>query len=423
MNEFTISIAVFLAVYALIMSEKFNRMVVSLFGAAILIGTKIFTQREALKYVDSDTIILLLSMMIIVNIMKYTGIFEYIAIKIAKSSNNSAIKIMIMFSLFTAVSSAFLDNVTTILLVTPVTIVIAKQLKVNPVYFVIPEVLLANIGGTATLIGDPPNIMIGSQVGLGFMDFIYYLAPIILVAITFVCILFLFMFKKHLQVDHSHFKEIMKLNENLAIKDKKLLMKSGIIMLLTILGFLIGHHIGLESSEVAFLGATTLLFISKVDPEELVMDIEWTTIFFFVGLFILVGGLEKTGVIDLLAKELLALSKDNLFMMTMFVLWGAAIISAFLDNIPFVATMIPLIQTIGQNMNGVDITPIWWALALGACLGGNGTIIGASANVIAVGILEKQKHKISFLDFMKVGFPIMILCIILSTIYLKIRFF
>lgn len=423
MNEFTISIAVFLAVYALIMSEKFNRMVVSLFGAAILIGTKIFTQREALKYVDSDTIILLLSMMIIVNIMKYTGIFEYIAIKIAKSSNNSAIKIMIMFSLFTAVSSAFLDNVTTILLVTPVTIVIAKQLKVNPVYFVIPEVLLANIGGTATLIGDPPNIMIGSQVGLGFMDFIYYLAPIILVAITFVCILFLFMFKKHLQVDHSHFKEIMKLNENLAIKDKKLLMKSGIIMLFTILGFLIGHHIGLESSEVAFLGATTLLFISKVDPEELVMDIEWTTIFFFVGLFILVGGLEKTGVIDLLAKELLALSKDNLFMMTMFVLWGAAIISAFLDNIPFVATMIPLIQTIGQNMNGVDITPIWWALALGACLGGNGTIIGASANVIAVGILEKQKHKISFLDFMKVGFPIMILCIILSTIYLKIRFF
>ena len=311
MNEFTISIAVFLTVYALIMSEKFNRMIVSLFGAAILIGTKIFTQREALKYVDSDTIILLLSMMIIVNIMKYTGIFEYIAIKIAKSSNNSAMRIMIMFSLFTAVSSAFLDNVTTILLVTPVTIVIAKQLKINPVYFVIPEVLLANIGGTATLIGDPPNIMIGSQVGLGFMDFIYNLAPIILIVITFISILFLFLFKKHLQVNRNNFKEIMKLNENLAIKDKKLLMKSGIIMLFTIFGFLIGHHIGLESSEVAFLGATTLLFISKVDPEELVMDIEWTTIFFFVGLFILVGGLEKTGVIDLLAKELLALSKDN----------------------------------------------------------------------------------------------------------------
>lgn len=423
MSEFTISIAVFSVVYILIMSEKVNRMVVSLFGAAVLIASKIFTEKEALSYVDSDTIILLLSMMIIVNIMKYTGIFEYAAIKIAKSSNNSVLKIMILFAIFTAVSSAFLDNVTTILLVTPVTIVIAKQLGVNPVYLVMPEVLLANIGGTATLIGDPPNIMIGSKVNLDFMDFIVNLAPLIVFTMLIIIILLSMGFKKHLQVNHENFKNVMNMDEKLAIKDKKLLIKSGIVMFATISGFLFGHQFDMESSSIAFIGATTLLFISKTDPEELVMDIEWTTLFFFSGLFMLVGGLEKTGVIDMLAGQIITFSKDNLFLTTMLVLWGSAIISAFLDNIPFVATMIPLIQKVGEEMVGIDISPIWWALALGACLGGNGTIIGASANVIAMGILEKQKYRVSFFNYMKIGFPIMLICIVLSTIYLKFRYF
>lgn len=423
MNEFAISLSVFIITYILIMSEKINRMVVALFGAAIIIALNILTEHEALSYIDSDTIILLLSMMIIVNIMKRTGIFEYIAIRIAKLSKGSPTIIMVLFSVFTAIASAFLDNVTTILLVAPVTIVIANQLKINPVLFIIPEVMLANIGGTATLIGDPPNIMIGSKAGLTFIDFIFNMAPVVIIISIVMLLSFKFIYRKSLHSSVGDFKEILQMDEKLAIKDKVLLIKSITILIITIIGFLLSHTLHLEAATIALIAAATLLFISKVDPDEIMHDIEWTTLFFFGALFMLVGALEKVGAISMLANILIKATNGNLFLTTMAILWGSAIASSFLDNIPFVATMIPLIQSIGADMPGVDIHPLWWALALGACLGGNGTIIGASANVIAVGALEKQKHKLSFLEFMKIGFPTMIISIIISTIYLTIKFF
>lgn len=423
MNSASIAVGVFLLVYMVIISEKVNRMVVAFFGVALILMFKIMDLKAAVSHVDPETLILLLSMMIIVNITKETGVFEYAAIKIAKVSNGSVPKIMIMFSLFTAVSSAFLDNVTTILLVAPVTVVIAKTLSLNPAYLIIPEVMLANIGGTATLIGDPPNIMIGSKTGLGFVDFITALSPVVLVVSVLVLSLFYILYRKHLKADKESWARVMNMDEKLAIKNKALLTKCTVVLVCTIIGFLLGHAFGFDSAAIAFMGSAILMLISKLDPEEIMLSIEWTTLFFFAGLFILVGALEEVGVIEKIAQLMMDVTGSNIMLAALVILWGSAIASAFLDNIPFVATMIPLITSMGAHMHGIDITPLWWALALGACLGGNGTIMGASANVIASGILQKERHKLSFVSFMKVGMPVVIISILVSSAYLMLRYF
>ncbi len=418
-NHLIVGVSVFVLTYLLIVTEKFNRTAVAMFGAVLMLILNVEKQASAFHYIDLNTIFLLVGMMIIVNIMRKTGIFEYMAIRTAKIAKGDPWRIVVLFSILTGISSALLDNVTTILLVVPVTIVIAEALKLNPVPFLIPEVLIANIGGTATLIGDPPNIMIGSATGLGFNDFLFNLSPIVVVIVLISLFVLKFVFKKRLTSNAEARQQVMAMNEQLAIKDKRLMIKSLIVLALTMVGFLLHQTFGYESATVALFGAGLLLLISRTDPEEILSEIEWPTIFFFASLFILVGALEEVGIIEMLASKLIAFTGGNMVLTVLVILWGSAIASAFLDNIPFVATMIPLIQNMGK-ISGLEITPLWWALALGACLGGNGTMIGASANVIVGGLLEKYGYKMTFWDFMKIGFPIMIISIMLASVYMYI---
>jgi Na+/H+ antiporter NhaD/arsenite permease-like protein len=418
-NHLVVAIIIFTLTYTAIISEKINRMTIALFGAVLMIVFQVLPQEHAFRVIDFNTIGLLIGMMIMVNILKKTGIFQYVAIKTAKYSKGDPWKIILYFSIITAVSSALLDNVTTILLITPVTLVITDTLKINPIPFMIPEILAANIGGTATLIGDPPNIMIGGATKLGFLDFLINLSPIVVIIFIVTIFLLKLIYKNSLIVSEENRKKILEFDERKAINDRVLLMKSFAVLGLTILGFTTHQIIGLESATVALFGGSLLLLISKVEPEDILIEIEWTTIFFFIGLFVLVGALEEVGVVEILAKKMLNFTKGDLFMTAMLILWMAAIASAFIDNIPFVATMIPLIKSLSM-ISGIDVTPLWWALSLGACLGGNGTLVGASANVIVGGMLEKNKNKLAFLEYMKIGFPLMIISIIIASIYLII---
>lgn len=417
-TNFLPAIIIFLVAYGIIISEKLNRTVVALLGAIAMVVFHILSQEEAFHVIDFNTIGLLVGMMTIVNILKRTGIFQYIAIKTAKLSKGSPWKIMLYFSVVTAVASALLDNVTTILLIAPVTFVITETLGLNPVPFLITEVLTANIGGTATLIGDPPNIMIGGATNLSFMDFLINLGPVVVVIFIVVLLLLKFIYGSQLKISEENKAKIAEFDETKTITDSVLLKKSGIVLLGTIIGFAIHQSFGLESATIALLGAGILLLISKVDVEEILTEVEWPTIFFFMGLFIMVGALEEIGVIEVVANQLISLTHGNVFVTTMLILWVAAIASAFLDNIPFVATMIPLIHSIGAT--GMDTTSLWWALALGACLGGNGSVVGATANVIVSGMLHKKGYKLTFGDFLKIGFPLMLISVFISMIYLII---
>ena len=417
-TNFLPAIIIFLVAYGIIISEKLNRTVVALLGAIAMVVFHILSQEEAFHVIDFNTIGLLVGMMTIVNILKRTGIFQYIAIKTAKLSKGSPWKIMLYFSVVTAVASALLDNVTTILLIAPVTFVITETLGLNPVPFLITEVLTANIGGTATLIGDPPNIMIGGATNLSFMDFLINLGPVVVVIFIVVLLLLKFIYGSQLKISEENKAKIAEFDETKTITDPVLLKKSGIVLIGTIIGFAIHQSFGLESATIALLGAGILLLISKVDVEEILTEVEWPTIFFFMGLFIMVGALEEIGVIEVVANQLISLTHGNVFVTTMLILWVAAIASAFLDNIPFVATMIPLIHSIGAT--GMDTTSLWWALALGACLGGNGSVVGATANVIVSGMLHKKGYKLTFGDFLKIGFPLMLISVFISMIYLII---
>ncbi|MEX1307677.1 MAG: ArsB/NhaD family transporter [Eubacteriales bacterium] len=413
------AVGIFIAIYSVIISEKINRTTIAVFGASLLLLFKILTQDQALEKIDFNTIGLLIGMMVIVNILRRTGAFEYLAIWAAKAVKGNPWKILVVFSIFTAVASALLDNVTTILLIVPITLVITDTLETDPIPFVLPLILVSNIGGTATLIGDPPNIMIGSAADLGFLDFIENLTPVVIVIFIVVIFIFRVLFKKSMHITEDKRIKIMQMDEKLAIKDGVLLKKSLIVLGITITGFVLHEFIGFESATVALIGAALLLLISKVDPEEILLEIEWATLFFFVALFILVGGLEEVGVIEYLANGMLKITHGNLSMMVILILWGSAIASAFLDNIPFVATMIPLIKSMAV-LSDINVMPLWWALALGACLGGNGTLVGASANVIGSGMLAKHGNKLSFVRYLKYGFPIMIVSVIIATIYLVI---
>ncbi|AUN09478.1 hypothetical protein RSJ21_03270 [Clostridium botulinum] len=412
---------IFIIVYALIISEKVNRVVASLGGAAIMLILKLITQEKAFLKIDFNTIGLLVGMMIIVNITKRTGVFEYIAIKAAKFSKGNPIKILILFSVITAVLSGVLDNVTTVLLIVPVTLVITKTLEIDPIPFLMCEIFASNIGGTATLIGDPPNLMIGSAAGLSFLDFVKNLAPVIIIILTVTLLGIRQLYKNSMKTSEEDKKKIMALDESKAIRDMSLMKKCLTVLFLTLIGFLTHSYLGFESATIAIAGSAILLAISKVEPDEILQETEWGTIFFFIGLFIMTGVLEDVGIMEVLAQKTMSLTKGNLVMTGIFVLWISAIASAFIDNIPFVATMIPLIKAMG-TMGGMDIVPLWWALSLGACLGGNGTMIGASANLVVIGIAEKSGYKISFKDYFKLGFPVMLVSIIICTAYLLMFF-
>lgn len=411
------SLTIFLIVMALIMSEKMNRTLAALIGASMVLLLRIMTFDQALSYIDFNTLGVLVGMMIIVGVVKNTGIFEYLAIYASKKVKGDPWKIILSLGLITAVTSAFLDNVTTVLLIVPMTFVITDTLGLEPIPFLIPEIIASNMGGTATLIGDPPNIMIGSATGLGFVDFIVNLGPIIAVIFAVTFLIFKILFRKQLVVDPEKQLEIMKFDEKKTIRDRVLLRKSLIVLGLVILGFFFHEQLHYSSGLVALSGAALLLFLSGESVDEIFSMVEWPTLFFFGGLFVLVGALEQVGLINQLASELVHLTKNNLLLTGTIIIWFSAMASSVLDNIPFVATLIPLVKAMGAHGN-MDITPLWWAISLGACLGGNGTMIGASANVIVAGLAEKHGCKLTFGRYLKYGFPLMIVSILLSTIYL-----
>lgn len=415
-----IAVVIFAVTMMAIMTEKIHRTLAAVTGAILLILTGVLTVESGFSYVDVNTLGVLIGMMLFVTIVKSSGIFEYIAIRAAKIAKGRPWAIMAMFMVITALLSAFLDNVTTVLLIGPMTLAITNMLKVNPVPFFLSQILASNIGGTATLIGDPPNIMIGSAGGLSFTDFVWNTGPAVLLVMAATILCFYFIYGRRLQVDQDAAQVVMALDEGKAIKDRPLLIKSVIMIVLVVLGFIFHAQLHLESCTVALTAAVVMLLIGKQDLEETIAGVEWTTILFFTGLFVVVGGLQETGVIQILANQLMALTDGRLALTLVIILWVSAIVSSFLDNIPFVATLIPLILTM-QN-SGMDVTPLWWAVSLGACLGGNGTLIGASANVVLSGISVKHGYPITFGGYFKVGFPMMLVSIAISTVYLLLRY-
>lgn len=422
--HFIVAIAVFSVLYILISTEKFNKTILALFGGAVFLVLGIIDQEKAFfEHADWNVIILLISMMVIVGITKRTGLFQYVAIKAAKAARGNPVMILILLSVITAVFSAFLDNVTTVLILTPVTILIAVELGISPVPFIISEAIASNIGGTATLIGDPPNIMIGSAAGLNFMDFLVNLAPVIIIILALFCLYAYFVFGRKLQVSNERRARIMDFNEKQAITDKVLLVKSVVVLGLVIVGFLVHSFIHAEPATIALAGAAVLMLLTdRHEVEAFFHEVEWGTIFFFLGLFIMVGGLVEVGAIKLLAGKLMEWTHGDISVTSIVVVWFSGIFSAIVDNIPYVATMIPLVQDIGNTVGKEAVLPLWWALSLGACLGGNGTLIGASANVVSAGIAGKSGYKISFLEFTKYGAVFMLISLAVSTVYIWFRF-
>ena len=437
-TAFWTATTIFLLAYAVIVSEKIHKTIIAIFGAGLMLVLKILEQHEAFHVeefgVDWNVIFLLISMMVIINLMRPTGVFEYIAIKSAKLGKGEPIRILVIFAIVTAVLSALLDNVTTVLLIVPVTILIADALEVDPLPYLISCVLASNIGGTATLIGDPPNIMIASKAQLDFMDFIYHLAPVVVITMVVYILTIKLIWGKKLKTREELKKRIMAMDENEAIKDPVMLKKSLIVLAMVLTGFVLHGMLHFQPATVALFGAGLLLLLSKThEPHHILAEVEWPTIFFFIGLFIIIGGVVKVGLIKWMSIKVLEITQGNLLATSMVVMWFSAFASAFIDNIPYVATMNPLIVDMAKqlwpNLQGiellhhVDLMPLWWSLALGACLGGNGTAIGASANVIVVGMSEKAGKRISFGKFMLYGMPIMIMTVIISTIYVWLRYY
>lgn len=422
-DQAIIALGLFLIIYCLIVSEKIHRTIAALGGGLLMIAFGFLDQESAIHHIDFNTIGLLTGMMIMVAITSETGLFNYLAIWSAKKVKGSPLQILVILSLITAVGSAFLDNVTTVLLMVPVTFSITRQLHVTPMPFLISEILMANIGGTATMIGDPPNIMIGSAVSeISFNDFIFNLTFITAVIGVVTISILVFLYRRQLVATGESRKRLMEIDERELIKDVPLLVKCLFVLFLTILGFFIHQIIDLESASVALAGAVLLLLIAgQKHLEGALAQVEWSTIFFFIGLFVLVGGLMETGVIENFAIQAMHITKGELVGSSLLILWMSAIASAFVDNIPFVATMIPMIKEFGE-MGMTNLEPLWWSLALGACLGGNGTLIGASANVIVAGLASREGHEISFFMFFKMAFPLMLLSIIISTAYIYFRY-
>jgi Na+/H+ antiporter NhaD/arsenite permease-like protein len=444
MSSLTLALLIFGLSYLLIMTERIHKTIVALFGAAVMIGLGVVSQDEAFyshEYgVDYNVVFLLIGMMVIVNIIRETGLFEWLAVWAAKKADARPFRLLVLLALLTAGLSAMLDNVTTVLLMAPVTLSITKRLELNPVSFLIVQAVASNIGGTATLVGDPPNIMIASKAELGYLDFLAVLGPIVIVMMaTFIGMLWI-VFGRRMRVAPHVRKAVLALNPDDAVQDRAFLRRCLWLLGLVNVGFCLHSLIHQEPATIALLGASLFMLMGHGrrdghDAEELsyLAEVEWKTIFFFIGLFILVGGLVKVGAIRALADQLVTATHGNQAGAIMAVLWGSAVFSAVVDNIPYVAAMNPLIVDLARSLHPditdyatlvhqPDILPLWWALALGACLGGNGTLIGASANVVIVDLARKAGYRITFWQFFRFGFPVMVGTVALSALYLWLIF-
>ncbi|HWV44966.1 MAG TPA: ArsB/NhaD family transporter [Nitrospira sp.] len=444
MSSLMLALLIFGLCYVLIMTERLHKTIVALFGAAVMIGLGVVSQEEAFYShefgVDYNVVFLLIGMMVIINIVRETGLFEVLAVWAAQRADAKPFRLLVLLAILTAVLSAMLDNVTTVLLMAPVTLAITKRLELNPVTFLMTEALASNIGGTATLVGDPPNIMIASKAELSYLDFLVVMGPIVIVIMAVFLTALWFIFGRTMTVAPHLREAVLALSSRESVPDEAFLRRCLILLAVINVGFCVHSLVHLEPATIALLGASLFMVIGHArrkpeDAEELtyLAEVEWKTIFFFIGLFILVGGLVKVGVIRYLADQLVAVTRGNLTGSTMAVLWGSTILSAVVDNIPYVAAMNPLIVDLARSLHPEitdyvalvhqpDILPLWWALALGACLGGNGTIIGASANVVIVDIARKAGYRITFWQFLKFGFPVMIGSVALSAIYLWLVF-
>lgn len=425
-----VSASLLILAYIFIALEKIPKVTIALLGGALTIVLGLVSQTKTLgdginphyfiNFIDFNVIFLLVSMMVIVSITTRSGVFNWIANELLKFTKGHPVKVLCALGLFTAVTSAFLDNVTTVILIMPITFAIAKKLDIDPIPFLLTEIFSSNIGGTATLIGDPPNIIIGSAGGLSFIDFIKELTPVILVIMCVVLTVLAFIFRKKLHASQDKMDEVAKIDNSHTITDKALMIRSTLILALVILGFMLHDVTHIETCVVAMLGASILLIFEK--PNEILQDVEWNTIFFFIGLFIIIGGLEASGGIKLMAEWILKVTQGSQAATSMIILWASGVISGIIDNIPYTATMAPMLVEIEKTMGATYAYPLWWALSLGACLGGNMTIIGAAANVIVSENAAKSGHPISFMRFLKYGVGVVAISLLISTAYIYLRF-
>ncbi|MCQ2744630.1 MAG: ArsB/NhaD family transporter [bacterium] len=429
-NAMAVSASILVIAYLFIATEKIPKVTVALVGASLtllfgLLGQNAKIDGELnpfyfINYVDFNVIFLLVSMMIIVSIATRSGMFNWVANEMLKKTKGHPKIILCCLALFTAVASAFLDNVTTVILIMPVTFAISRELDINPIPFLITEILASNIGGTSTLIGDPPNIIIGSAAGLSFMDFIRELTGIVAVILFVVICIMTFWFRKQLHTTEEKMSKIAQMDNSQTIKDKGLMIRSLIVLLLVISGFVTHDITHIQTCVCAMTGASILLLFEK--PADILTDVEWSTIFFFIGLFIIIGGFEKAGGIELMAKWLIDITHGSQTLASMVILWGSGILSGIIDNIPYTATMTPMIAEIATAKGSAFATPMWWCLSLGACLGGNMTIIGAAANVIVSETSAANGYKIKFMEYLKYGLVVMLISLVLSTVYIYFRF-
>lgn len=432
-NPQIVATVILLVSYVILFTEKLNRAVVALLGASVMIFAGILTQKSAIEGIDFNTISLLIGMMVIVNITEKSGLFQFVAIWGAKKVKAHPLGIMIVLTFVTALFSAFLDNVTTVLLIVPVTFQITRKLEINPFPYLILEIFASNIGGTATLIGDPPNILIGSALKLSFLDFAYNLTPIVIIVLLVLIGAFVMIWHKSLTTTERNRVAVLNINEKDSITNPRLLIKSLIVLLMVITGFIAAEHIGIANGVIALFGAALLLGLYTAgnnnherdeNTENMLSLVDWTTIFFFCGLFMIVHGLEVTGVLQILGQYFIELTEGSVKKSVFLILGSSAVLSSAIDNIPFVATMIPMLKTMEPTMGGREaMMPVWWALSLGACFGGNGTLIGASANVIVAGLAQREGHPLSFLRFLIWSIPVMLFSVFIAGIYLYIRYF
>lgn len=428
-----LSTGILVVTYAVLLSEKIHRTVVALTGAGMVILSGLVSQERAIAGIDFNTIALLTGMMMIVAVIRATGFFEFIAIWSAKKVKADPRGVLIALSLVTAVFSAFLDNLTTVLLVVPIALLLAEKLEVSPYPFLLSQILASNIGGTATLIGDPPNILIGSATGLSFMDFLTHMGPVVVVVLVASIAVFHLIWGKSLVADDKHKARIMGFREADSITDMTLLVQSLIVLAGVIAGFIIGEHYHIRPGTTAMTGAAVLLLVVGVTDSmagqakrlnEVFSEVEWGALFFFMGLFVVVGGVEHAGLLEILGAKLMAATQNDPLATTMATLWLSALVSAAVDNIPFVATMIPLVESMETAIGGpAALEPVWWALALGACFGGNGSLIGAAANVMVAGLGERAGYPITFGRFLALGLPMMLGSMVIATGYMYLRHF
>lgn len=432
-NPQIVATVILLVSYVILFTEKLNRAVVALLGASVMIFAGILTQKTAIEGIDFNTISLLIGMMLIVNITEKSGLFQFVAIWGAKKVKAHPLGIMVVLTFVTAVFSAFLDNVTTVLLIVPVTFQITRKLEINPFPYLILEIFASNIGGTATLIGDPPNILIGSALKLSFLDFARNLTPAVIIVLLVLIGTFVLIWHKSLITTERNRVAVLNINEKDSITNPRLLVKSLIVLLMVIIGFIAAEHIGIANGVIALFGAALLLGLYTAgnnnherdeNTENMLSLVDWTTIFFFCGLFVIVHGLEVTGVLQILGQWFIELTEGSIKKSVFLILGSSAVLSSAIDNIPFVATMIPMLKTMEPTMGGREaMMPVWWALSLGACFGGNGTLIGASANVIVAGLAQREGHPLSFLRFLIWSIPVMLCSVFIAGIYLYIRYF